>query len=114
MNIACPSCGFKTIEDKIYGTYTICDICGWEDDQVQLANPFSNGGANLKSLSEHQLQSVDKWPLKINEHKGIKRCKKWRTLNNKEIEYFTKQALNKAWSNYGVVYEDDVYWFKNT
>jgi len=27
-----------------YGSYDICDFCGWEDDGVQLANPMAGAG----------------------------------------------------------------------
>jgi Cysteine-rich CPCC len=35
-----------------YGSYVICDVCGWEDDQVQLANPACGGGANSECSSK--------------------------------------------------------------
>ncbi len=114
MNLACPSCGFLTIEDNTYGTYTICTICGWEDDQVQLANPCTNGGANGKSLYNRQINSLNKWPLNIKEFKKIKRCEKWRPLNNEEIEKYNIQTKKQSWSNKGILYMSEVYWNKNS
>jgi hypothetical protein len=34
------------------GEYEICEICGWEDDPVQSADPDYAGGANEESLNE--------------------------------------------------------------
>jgi len=34
------------------GTYDICPVCFWEDDQVQLEDPIYAGGANNPSLLE--------------------------------------------------------------
>lgn len=51
----CPCCGQPTIT-KV-GCYGICDLCGWEDDPVQSANPDYPGGANQNSL----LQARDAW-----------------------------------------------------
>ena len=42
------------------GTFEICDICGWEDDNVQLQDPQYRGGANKKSLIESQAQILKK------------------------------------------------------
>ncbi len=32
--------------------FDICDICGWQDDGVQNADPNYKGGANKMSLNE--------------------------------------------------------------
>lgn len=40
----CPCCGYLMFSDPP-GTYEICEICGWEDDPVQLRWP-TMGGAN--------------------------------------------------------------------
>ena len=46
----CPVCG-RTVFEQV-GKYEICEVCGWEDDPVQLANPDFAGGANKLSLNE--------------------------------------------------------------
>jgi len=114
MNIACPSCGFLTVDEKIYGTYNICEVCGWEDDQVQLANPCSGGGANSESLHESQVTSLEILPLEIKEYKGIKRCTNWRPLNTEEIDKYKTQAKEKHWANKGALDESEAYWVKNS
>ena len=43
----CPVCGRMILQE-----YDICDVCGWENDPVQLANPTLSGGANHESLQE--------------------------------------------------------------
>jgi hypothetical protein len=45
----CPCCGSRTL--GALGSYEICDVCGWEDDPVQSADPDYAGGANHESLN---------------------------------------------------------------
>jgi hypothetical protein len=55
----CPCCGHLTF-DEPPGSYSICDICFWEDDAVQLRWPTYAGGANKPSLIESQ-QNFLRW-----------------------------------------------------
>lgn len=48
----CPCCGNLTLNEEPPGTYDICDICGWEDDEIQFDNPDYEGGANTLSLNQ--------------------------------------------------------------
>lgn len=48
----CPCCGFLTRSESDYGTYEICPVCSWEDDDVQFNDPSYKGGANKESLIE--------------------------------------------------------------
>ena len=48
----CPCCGFLTLTEPPPGTFDICPVCFWEDDNVQFADPDFAGGANTMSLSE--------------------------------------------------------------
>jgi len=50
----CPCCGFLTLREKPPGTFAICPVCFWEDDDVQFNNPTYAGGANQVSLAEAQ------------------------------------------------------------
>ena len=59
----CPVCGQSEFESD--GSYDICDICGWEDDPVQIADPKFRGGANGESLKEARAA----WKLKAEENK---------------------------------------------
>ena len=34
------------------GTFEICPVCNWEDDNVQAAHPAMSGGANRMSLDQ--------------------------------------------------------------
>ena len=47
----CVCCGNYTINDKPPGTFEICPICFWEDDNVQFDDPDYAGGANNVSLN---------------------------------------------------------------
>ena len=49
---ACPCCGNLTLDEEPPGTWLICEICWWEDDPVQFADPDFRGGANRVSLNE--------------------------------------------------------------
>lgn len=49
---ACPCCGFLTLPERPPGTFEICPVCRWEDDNVQFANPEYSGGANRISLAQ--------------------------------------------------------------
>ena len=49
----CPCCGYRTLTQKP-GNYDICHVCLWEDDPVQLLDPWYRGGANSVSLCEAQ------------------------------------------------------------
>ena len=51
---ACPCCGYKTFTHEPNGSYEICEVCFWEDDQIQLENPDYKGGANKVSLKQAQ------------------------------------------------------------
>ena len=48
----CACCGYLTRSELNYGTFEICPICNWEDDDVQFNNPDFRGGANQESLNE--------------------------------------------------------------
>jgi hypothetical protein len=48
----CPCCGFLTFFGETRGTFDICQVCGWEDDEVQFKSPDREGGANGVSLNE--------------------------------------------------------------
>lgn len=46
----CPCCTNLTLSEL--GVYEICEVCGWEDDPVQSADPTFEGGANEESLTQ--------------------------------------------------------------
>jgi len=48
----CPCCGFLTRSDFESGTFDICPVCNWEDDDVQFHNIDYEGGANKESLRQ--------------------------------------------------------------
>ncbi len=50
----CPCCGFLTLGAEPPGTFEICPVCFWEDDNVQFDDPNYEGGANEESLHEAQ------------------------------------------------------------
>lgn len=48
----CPCCRYKTLDEEPPGTYNICKVCFWEDDEIQFYNPDYEGGANRVSLNQ--------------------------------------------------------------
>jgi hypothetical protein len=52
----CACCGFATLPAD--SMFEICPLCGWEDDDVQNADPDYAGGANELSLNEYGFRTV--------------------------------------------------------
>jgi Cysteine-rich CPCC len=48
----CPCCGYLTLPEPPTGTYEICPVCFWEDDNIQFDDPDYEGGANKVSLRQ--------------------------------------------------------------
>lgn len=48
---SCPCCSCLTLPEQPPGTFFICPVCDWEDDDVQFRDPSYEGGANHVSLS---------------------------------------------------------------
>lgn len=48
----CPCCGFLTRSEPEYGTFEMCPVYNWEDNDVQFNHPNFRGGANEESLNE--------------------------------------------------------------
>ena len=55
----CACCGYKTLGEQPPGTFEICHVCGWEDDNVQFHDPDFQGGANGISLRQAQYDFRD-------------------------------------------------------
>jgi ribonuclease HII len=49
---ACPCCGNYTLDLEPPGTFAHCEVCWWEDDAVQFADPEYKDGANAPSLHQ--------------------------------------------------------------
>jgi len=48
----CVCCGFLTMSEAEHGTFEICPVCRWEDDDVQYNDIDYPGGANEESLRQ--------------------------------------------------------------
>ena len=59
---ACPCCRYLTLSDWNSGSWELCEVCNWEDDEVQFRDPTYIGGANLKSLQQAQADFKQKAP----------------------------------------------------
>ena len=47
----CLCCACWTLPAEPPGTFTLCPVCGWEDDAFQGTHPDFAGGANAVSLN---------------------------------------------------------------
>lgn len=56
----CPCCGNYTLHEKPPGTYEICEVCNWEDDEIQFMDPTYSGGANLLCLQDARKRQMMK------------------------------------------------------
>jgi hypothetical protein len=111
-HLPCPACGFLTVPDATYGSYNICQLCGWEDDGVQLANPACSGGANRESLIEAQARALGRFPLSTSETAGIGRSSSWRPLSESEQGVAHAQRVEKYWMNHAIVELAECYWMR--
>lgn len=80
----CPCCGF-TVFDQEPGSYDMCPVCEWEDDEVQLRHPGMTGGANGYSLWQEQQRILKHYPPEVREAKGYVRDRRWRPLMPDEL-----------------------------
>lgn len=52
--IKCPVCG--EYEFAMDDDYDVCEVCGWENDGLQMDEPDYRGGANPESLNERKAE----------------------------------------------------------
>lgn len=50
----CPCCGFYSLDDSP-GSFGICPVCYWEDDNIQYVERDYEGGANGLSLNKARI-----------------------------------------------------------
>ena len=60
----CPCCGYLTLLEPPPGTFEICPVCNWQDDNVQFNNIDFEGGANEESLKEAR-QNFQKYGISM-------------------------------------------------
>lgn len=51
----CSCCGYLTRSISDHGTFEICPVCFWEDDDAQFDDPTFSGGANDVSLQQAKI-----------------------------------------------------------
>lgn len=110
----CVCCGYLTLSEEP-GSYEICSICFWEDDETQLIWPETGGGANKVSLVEAQ-QNYEK--LGVSEPRlrqfvrpptsGEGRDPGWRPIDMQLDDFASQQGL--PWPEDGTV----LYWWRPT
>lgn len=55
----CPVCG--KFEFPMHGSFEVCEVCGWEDDPVQMEFPDEDHCANELSLNEYRKKYQSGW-----------------------------------------------------
>lgn len=110
MALPCPACGFVTVPEDMFGTFHICDVCGWEDDAAQLANPACGGGANHESLIEAQARVLAALPLGRPAPDGRRRDAAWRPLSEDEVAVARDERAERHWRNKAVLDRAEAYW----
>jgi hypothetical protein len=113
----CACCGYKTIDEK--GLYEICPICFWEDDSVQEADPWFEGGANAPSLytaqSNYKKYGAMEERFKTNvraANSTDKKDEKWRELIEEDKAFCTTpREIEKVWGTKNQVSYN--YWERN-
>ena len=99
--------------DEPPGSFNICDVCGWEDDHVQLAHPRMGGGANRESLVEAQAALLKRMPIEVQSAEGFGRDPSWRPL--REDEQLARSDTPRSRMEYFNAAADDLacyYWKK--
>jgi len=79
----CHCCGFVTLAEPL-GSYEICEVCGWEDDEVQQCWPGYRGGANHESLCDAQAAFLRRVATDVQLTGGAYRHPAWRPLRPEE------------------------------
>ncbi len=78
----CPCCGYQTLTQAPPGTFEICPVCDWEDDNLQFAKPDYEGGANKISLRQAQNRFLRLHGLRqLARISGFKRDPDWEPLS---------------------------------
>ena len=80
----CPACGFLVFSEPP-GSYEICDVCGWEDDPVQLRHQLMGGGANKQSLAQSQAVALHIAPVGVVQFREFVRDPSWRPLSSGDL-----------------------------
>ena len=57
----CPVCGEYEFDSD--GSFEICEVCGWQDDPVQMENPDEGMCANQMSLNEAKAAYAEGRPV---------------------------------------------------
>lgn len=114
MRLPCPACGFLTVPEAYYGSFNVCEVCAWEDDGVQLANPACGGGANSDCLIDAQTEALVRFPIERADAFPIRRDSVWRPLSDDEIQIALREREAACWRNKAIEDPAAAYWNKPT
>ena len=93
----CPCCGYKVFLEEP-GSYEICPVCKWEDDETQLRF-VTTVGANKESLQERQLKTI----INSQEAQRYEKDPAWKPL----VETNTEIEVPIRGKEYGETYPSD-------
>lgn len=108
--IACPCCGYLVFDER--GCYEICPVCFWEDDGVQIADPWFSGGANEPSLEQSQRNFAQSQAGVRAATKGYTKDPDWRPVRKGDRKHVTTpgEIDEKNKTGEAIPYE---YWERN-
>jgi hypothetical protein len=112
----CVCCGHLTMGEPP-GSYEICSVCFWEDDQVQLRSPDSALGANRVTLIQAQQnylaygacdQAARKYVRPPQEDEPLERG--WRPIDLARDVFEEPGDTTRGWIADGTI----LYWWRPT
>jgi Cysteine-rich CPCC len=95
------------------GSYEICELCGWEDDHVQLAHPNMGGGANKSSLAAHQERALQTYPIGVTVVGSYTRSSEWRPLRPSEVQSQGAPTDGRAYFEAAAEDGPQYYWLRD-
>jgi hypothetical protein len=110
----CVCCGHLTMNDGP-GSYQICAVCFWEDDDIQLRWPDYSGGANRPSLIEAPQNFQDYGACDERSMEHVRRPEddepldpSWRPIDTDRDRFEPKAVQLAAWPDDRTV----LYWWR--
>jgi hypothetical protein len=95
------------------GSFAICWVCGWEDDDIQLRHPGMTIGANGDSLWQEQRRILLEHPVGVQEASGYLRDPQWRPLRPRECVTEGVPQTGREYFDAFVVEPPTYYWLED-
>lgn len=93
MKYRCPCCGYYTFYEKPEGTYSICEVCFWEDEGISDAYAMDVCGTNHVSCLNEARENFVKYGAC--EKEMVKYTRKPKKEELQGIDTFSKEFWEK-------------------